>query len=266
MVLKNIPFEKGSLETMIDRLYQTMDSMDKQWSKKVEPASENQIHTLERISGLEENGKNIPLAYLLYLRAMGKNDNGLLEQEWDGNAEANIDNVLKNYNLYAEDVNKNEYMPLLIHWTDAVLFLRLADGENPSVHYFDFIEDRTLFAGSFEKYLFQMAFRRVEKTQFLYQVHLSASQQELQNILSGGSAQVFQWTKPIEYMERILKHYQLQKAWFSDEIRFYGISPDYIMSVDLHWALNITISSDSHIAIQNMKESLTSLFGDLVRW
>ncbi len=42
MILKNIPFEKGSLKTMVDRLYKTMNAIDKGWSKEVEAASQSQ--------------------------------------------------------------------------------------------------------------------------------------------------------------------------------------------------------------------------------
>lgn len=53
---------------------------------------------------------------------------------------------------------------------------------------------------------------------------------------------------------------------YRDEVRFDEISSEYIMSVDLHWALNISIFSDNPAVVQNMKERLTHLFGDLVHW
>ena len=94
MTLRNIPFEKGTLDTMIDRLCITMNSMDKEWSKKIEPASQNQIQSLREI--LKQHGRSIPLAYLLFLQTMGMNDNGLLEQEWDGYSEVNSNTLLDN--------------------------------------------------------------------------------------------------------------------------------------------------------------------------
>ena len=48
-MLNEISFEAGSLETMIERLFKTMNSIDKQWPEKVEPASQKQIHALEFI-------------------------------------------------------------------------------------------------------------------------------------------------------------------------------------------------------------------------
>ena len=58
-MLNEISFEAGSLETMIERLFKTMNSIDKQWSEKVEPASQKQIHALEEIADLKQHGKSI---------------------------------------------------------------------------------------------------------------------------------------------------------------------------------------------------------------
>ncbi len=71
-MLNEISFEAGSLETMIERLFKTMNSIDKQWSEKVEPASQKQIHTLEEIADLKQHGKSIPYAYLLFLEEVAK--------------------------------------------------------------------------------------------------------------------------------------------------------------------------------------------------
>ncbi len=92
-----------------------MNSIDKQWPEKVEPASQKQIHALEEIADLKQYGKSIPYAYLLYayllfLEEMGQNDNGLLEQEWDGYTEVNIDSILRDYLRYIDkfDIDMNE--------------------------------------------------------------------------------------------------------------------------------------------------------------
>lgn len=38
MVLNKIPFEKGPLTTMIERLCKTMNAIDTEWSKMIKPA------------------------------------------------------------------------------------------------------------------------------------------------------------------------------------------------------------------------------------
>ena len=258
-MLNEISFEAGSLETMIERLFKTMNSIDKQWSEKVEPASQKQIHALEEIADLKQHGKSIPYAYLLFLEEMGQNDNGLLEQEWDGYTEVNIDSILRDYLCYIDefDIDMNEYMLFSTHWSESLLFLKLTEEENPPIYKFD----GQLFSGSFENYLFQMAFRKVEDTQFLYQIEFAASPKRFREILSEKSVQSIQWTTRMELIEYLLESYQLQKTWFSDEVHFYGISSEYVIHVDLSWALNITVSSDDHSVLQKINRSLACLFG-----
>ncbi len=143
------------------------------------------------------------------------------------------------------------------HWSESVLFLKLTEGENPPVYRFE----GHLFSGSFENYLFQMAFRKMQDTQYLYQVEFAASQKKFREILSEKSLQNIQWTTQMELIEYLLEPYQLQKTWFSDEVHFYGISSEYIIHVDLNWALNITVSSDDYRILQRMDKNLDRLFG-----
>lgn len=257
VILNNIPFEKGPLTTMIERLCKTMNSMDKEWSKGIKPATQNQIQSV--IDILKQYGKNVPLAYLLFLQTMGMDDNGLLEHEWDGFTEINMDAALGTYREYYDDFVPYGFLPFSFHWTEAILSMELTEADNPPI-YNGYA--KTPFSGSFENYLFQMAFRQVENMQFLYQVRCATSKEEFRDILAEKAAQNFSWTKPMELIETLLKPYQLQKAWFSDDVRFCGISSEYLISVDLHWALNIRISSDNHTVLQNMKNSLIYLFGD----
>lgn len=67
----------------------------------------------------------------------------------------------------------------------------------------------------------------------------------------------------MEWIEYLLEPYQLQKAWFSDEVHFCGITSEYILHVDLSWALNITVSSDDYRVLEKMDKSLACLFGIL---
>ena len=259
MVLNKIPFEEGPLTTMIERLNKTMNAMDKEWSRMIRPAPQSQIQALNEI--LKQHGRSIPRSYLLFLQTMGMSDNGLLEQEWDGYSEVNIDKVLDDHREYYDDLLPDGFLPFSFHWTDAILSMKLTGEDNPPVYY-----GKDLFSGSFENYLFQMAFRQVENTRFLYQVHCATSKEGFRDILAEKTAQNFSWTKPIELIETLLKPYRLQKAWFSDDVRFCGVTSEYIISVDLYWALNIMVSSDNHTVLQNMKNSFTHLFGDLVDW
>ena len=254
MRLNEIPFEKGPLPTMIERLCKTMNAMDREWSQKVEPASQSQIQSLAEI--LKPYGTSIPLAYLLFLQAMGMNDNGLLEQEWDGTTEVNLDIALSECSEDYNDFFPNGLLPFSFHWTEATLSIKLSEGDDPPV----FLYQDSLFSRSFENSLFQMAFRQAGYTQFLYEIEYAASKVVFRDILSKKPEQTM---SPMEFIESILKPYQLQKTWFSDDVRFRAISSEYMIIADLSWALNIMIYSDNYTVLQNMKNSLSYPFSGL---
>ncbi|MCI9514665.1 MAG: hypothetical protein HFF61_10090 [Oscillospiraceae bacterium] len=70
----------------------------------------------------------------------------------------------------------------------------------------------------------------------------------------------------MDLMEQLLAPWELQRSWFSDSVRLCGVAPEYLISVDLSWALNIKLSSDSHAVLRQKRADLTRLFGDLIHW
>ena len=86
-------FYQGTSDSVIERLCKTISNFDRSWLEKCVPASNGQIRQLENICG--QYGYSVPRVYLDYLRAMGENDGGLLEREWDGYMEPGISNILE---------------------------------------------------------------------------------------------------------------------------------------------------------------------------
>jgi hypothetical protein len=73
-------FQEGTLDTLMERLCNSISSFDPEWVKHCVPATEEQIQQLQ---GILAEYHSIPAAYLYYLRKMGKDDNDLLERELD---------------------------------------------------------------------------------------------------------------------------------------------------------------------------------------
>ena len=74
-------FQEGTLDTLMERLCNSISGFDPEWVKRCVPATEEQIQQLQDI--LAEYHYTIPAAYRWYLRKMGKDDGGLLERELD---------------------------------------------------------------------------------------------------------------------------------------------------------------------------------------
>ena len=149
-------FQEGTLDTLMERLCNSISGFDLEWVKRCVPATEEQIQQLQDI--LAEYHYTIPAAYLWYLRKMGKDDGDLLERELDF-CEADIDTVLELQN--EEDLEKGL---LCFAYSDPFtigFYMKLSSmDDNPSV-VTDWEEKN---AESFEKYLFQRAFHMYQKS------------------------------------------------------------------------------------------------------
>ncbi len=144
---------------MRERLCSSISSFDPEWVKRCVPATEEQIRQLQDI--FAECHYMVPAAYLYYLRRMGQNDGGLLENEWDG-CEVDIGTVLEllldrenfDYRRYRKDLEEGLFR-FSHHWADSCFYMKLSVADdNPMVTDMHGI----YVTESFEKYLFRKAF------------------------------------------------------------------------------------------------------------
>ncbi len=103
-------FQEGTLDTLMERLCSSISGFDPEWVTRCVPAAEEQIQQLKDI--LAEYNYTIPAVYLYYLRRMGQNDGGLLEDEGDG--EVDIGTVLELLPGKCEDLEKGFFSFLII--------------------------------------------------------------------------------------------------------------------------------------------------------
>ena len=227
-------------------------------------ASDRQIQQLENICA--EYGYRIPKVYLDYLKAMGENDGGLLEREWDGYMEPNIHTILE---LFCdEDFDAQEYLQqgLLLfsyHWTEAHCYLRIGKQEdNPVVtdwkdHY---------FAGSFEKYLFQKAFNMYQE-KFEHKVSVGTSVNSCDAILKkysfpcsicGGTAE-----EKMEFVRwlavRFLDLHE-EEVWFGDKLHYFSYNEHYALSVNTYHSPLLVFSCDDILLKKKIDAQLNSIF------
>lgn len=122
-------FQEGTLDTLMERLCNSISGFDPEWVKRCVPAAEEQIQQLQDI--LAKYNYTIPAAYLYYLRRMGQDDGGLLEDEGDG--EVDIGTVLELLPGKCEDLEKG-FFQFSDHWADACFYMKLSNTEdNPMV-------------------------------------------------------------------------------------------------------------------------------------
>ena len=246
-------FYEGTLDTLMERLCSSISSFDQEWVKHCVPATEEQIRQLQDI--LAEYHYTIPAAYLYFLRRMGQNDGGLLENEWDG-CEADIGTVLK-FRDGREDLEEG-FLLFSYHWADAGFYLNLSSmDDNPVVT--DICRD--YMAGSFEKYLFRKAFHMYQE-RFVHSDSDSDSvcrdeKKETEDCnmcpFYGNTAE-----ERMDFIVRMADTYGLKKAWFSDRTHFFCYDSNYAFEIRVDEGYEVKFCCDDDKLWAQVRYSLSS--------
>ena len=162
-------FPNGGLDTMMDRLSVAMERISPGWSETLKPASPEEIEAYR----LAAHAPRIPLAYRLFLERAGNGDGGLLEKEWDGCSQVDLPALMEKgdpleaFQEFSDESDPRRFLLFSTHWTESDLYLDLdSGGEDPPV----FLFARNLHSGSFQNYLFQMAFQQLVWDGFLCRI------------------------------------------------------------------------------------------------
>ena len=256
-------FYQGTSDSVIERLCKTISNFDRSWLEKCVSASNGQIRQLENICG--QYGYSVPRVYLDYLRAMGENDGGLLEREWDGYMEPGISNILELF--CEEDFDAREYLQqgLLLfsyHWTGTHCYLSVSRPEDNPV-----VTDREnhYFAGSLEKYLFQKAFD-IYQEKFKHESSVGTSINSCDAILKkysfscsicGGTAE-----EKMAFVRWLVKSLGLneKETWFSDDVHYFSYNGSYALKVNIYHSLLIVFSCDNIMLKKKIDSKLSHIF------
>lgn len=251
-------FLQGDSENVIERLFATMSAIDSEWAMKIKPATQEQIQRLKDLIGFSQNGIEIPKVYLDFLEKMGQDDGGLLENEWDGFSEANIDAIIDYYDCVSEDAFEfapKEFLLFLSHWSEAYLYLDMSKGDNPPVYNY-----KELFADTFENYLFHMAFRYMYKKEYhISDNWLSFSQKQMDDMLKKKTTFNGTMAERMDYISQIMNSLSFERVWFSDSVRHYYYKDGIVVLVCAYFSLGILVVGNDDNKTVKLKEHITNL-------
>lgn len=257
-----VRFREGTPDTMIARLCDAISGFDKEWVGKCRPASEKQIRKLQNIVG--KYHFKLPDAYLYYLRAMGKDDVFLLGNE--NGRETGIDVILEELEDTSAKYLERGFLIFSWHWADAHFFLRLSGQEPQVVDDIFSGSDGRYVAGSFEKYLFQQAFIKYKET-FAYHTHDSRSVCDRERdeycrtcCICGKTVK-----ERMEYVQRLVRSYGLEGAWFGDQINYFWCNEKYTLEINVQDGFWIEFSHND-AALQKKVELMVLTLEKNQRW
>lgn len=212
--MRELP-KKGDIKTLYERLMQYVSQYDVEWESRIEGVSEEELQFLLNTQKCHEKVFQYPEDYIIYLRKMGKNDDGLIQNMFWGNVSGNFDFI--NANL--QWLNKEEWY---MKKTNMMLF---ASDEEVGVMYFMYLSAQDKYvigcepsadtdeveqvSSTVEKMLFQSAFKKYERYNYSYIRHLLGTKED-KNV-----------DKLFEKVRNICEKYDLIQCWISDDANFY---------------------------------------------
>ena len=246
-----VEFQEGTLDTLMERLCSSISSFDPEWVTRCVPATEEQIQQLKDI--LAEYNYTIPAAYLYYLKRMGQDDCGLLENEWDG-CEVDIGTVLEL--LPNKELEKGLFQ-FSDHWTDACYYMKLSvSDDNPMV------TDGIYVTESIEKYLFRKAFHMYQRgfpyTDFRSEPvcdhHERKKKENCRTCPYCGET----IEERMDLINQMAESYGIKKAWFSDQAHFICYSASYAFEIRVCTGYSIKFCCNDDKLWEQIKYSLSS--------
>ena len=84
IINRTIPRE-GKISTLLERLNDYIEPVDKNWFSKIKPADIDLLYKLKRVLGMEETGVEFPESFVEFVKYAGEDDGGLLSKTLKGN-------------------------------------------------------------------------------------------------------------------------------------------------------------------------------------
>jgi len=207
IINRTIPRE-GKISTLLERLNDYIEPVDKNWFSKIKPADIDLLYKLKRVLGMEETGVEFPESFVEFVKYAGEDDGGLLSKTLKGNLSIS-DLVESNEEIYKFE--KESLTPYYFEFLEDEIGMSYAidlHGNREMGIYLG----KTIVSDTFEKLLFQSAVRLYERKYFLINVSFGASINSLKESLN-----LRKGVKTFELLDELCKKYSLTKAWFSDE-------------------------------------------------
>lgn len=254
--INNMQFPQMSDETnLFYNLSNYINQFNKEWLKKIKPASNTSIELLKIVSEVQKWREEFPKPYYMFLEMMGENDGGLLSGSLIGTANIiEIIDLYEEFHKFSPEVFGTPYLSFFQREMGGELSFDLSGKYAKNILETDSGELFRINSESFEKLLFQSAFNQFER--FDNYIEFSSSLNQLQKAI------YIQEKKDLfELMDIVAKNYRLEKAWFSDEKHYIAMGLDTSFCIQKVEGTIGFVTSDNEKLIEELVWDLTKIVG-----
>lgn len=232
-----------------------INEFNKEWIKKIKPASNTSIELLKRVSEIQKWREEFPKPYYMFLETMGENDGGLLSDSLIGTAHIiEIIDLYEEFHKFSPEVFDTPYLSFFQMEMGGELSFDLSGKHAKNILETDSGELFRINSESFEKLLFQSAFNCFER--FGHYIGFSSSLSQLKKATS-----IHEKKDLFETIDIIAKSYGLEKAWFSDEKHYIAIGLNTSFCVQKAEGTIGFVTSSNKALLKELVWDLTKLVG-----
>lgn len=261
---------KGDSNTFFERLSDYIKRFDSNWENVIQGAPSEKIDKYLHLATQNNRQLVIPEEYIIYLKKMGEDDGGLLEDFIKGST--NIDVLIK---YFENNMNEfSEYEDEILEYYDEITLNHLRIGHSVEVetdiflkYYndFDYEINRTVsidpkyqefnwFSSTFEKLLFQsVLFKYIGTTKkCVKECVVPTNFIKEKNIIDA--------TKVMHQIDEVCQKHGMLKAWFSDQYNYIAYNDIGIVYIKLDFNLHGNVWSDDEQFAIELSDSIRDIW------
>lgn len=245
--------------SVFQQLHDYISEFDREWWKKIIPASETMIESLKIVSEIQRKSDDFPPLYKMFLEHMGRNDGGLLSVPLNGTSNIiDIIDLYEEFHKFTPEVFCTPYFAFFQKEMGGELSFNISNPHEENILDTDCGEIFRVNSESFKKLLFQSAIIRFER--FKNYIRFSGTLNNLKEaMLISGENSI------IHIIDGVLAKYGLTKAWFSDRNHYIALGVETSLYVQKTYGVIGFITSNNTDISKKLVEDLSKKLGVTIK-
>lgn len=240
--------EQGDNSDLFERIFNYISNFDNNWINRIQPAAEEDINLLTKLSGIEKIGLKLPQCYQIFLNYMGEKDGGILTGKEGSCSIKEIIKLYQEIHKYEPENLNPQYLLFFNVTLGSQIAFDLGSPENPNLVDFDCGKAYEVRSESLEKLIFESIFFKYVKDK--YTIYFGGSGNSLNKALSKNRSP---HSNIFKIIEETAEQYNFKKVWISEEERYFGINETASIYI---WRNGLKTGVGGHITGVNRKDVL----------
>lgn len=243
------------MDELFKKLYDYIEPFQADWKNHIEPASNELIYELIKVTKAGEYAKRIPASYLRYLQLMGEYDSGLISELGIGGVPVQASKLIRvlKSSTYKEDFEKKRFLFAVDPMIKRIMFFDLTKENSEEVWYKGGSKIIRL-SESFDKFMFQRVFDRI--VHYKYAIYSMLIEERFEVAAEKQKIEKDELYKKV--IQRMESH-GMKETWFSERNYYRGEGEGIAIGIEYYGGISCKILSETKEKILVLREELSDV-------